>query len=97
LDRINPVIPFLLNNEPLVIIKEVFLKIEKKVNQAYKAMHILYSKIFNLDIPNDLQLKLFDQTVVPIFTFNCEVWGFKNLDLIETVQNNSLRTITKSK
>jgi hypothetical protein len=50
-------------------------------------------KIFNLD----LQLKLFDQTIAPILTFNCEVWGFENLDLIETVQNNFFRTITESK
>lgn len=101
---------FLLNNEPIEIIKEYkylgvlfsssgsFLNARKYlVNQANKAMHILYSKIFNLDIPIDLQLKLFDQTIVPILTFNCEVWGFENLDLIETVQNNFLRTITKSK
>jgi hypothetical protein len=60
-------------------------------------MHILYSRIFNLDLPIDLQTKLFDQTILPILTYNCETWGFENLDLIETIHNNFLRKITNSK
>jgi hypothetical protein len=71
---------------------ESFLKARKYlVNQANKAMHILYSKIFNLDIQIDIKLKLFDRTIVPLLTCNCEVWGFEHLYLIETVQNNFLK------
>ena len=28
-------------------------------------------------------MKLFDQVVVPILTYGCEVWGFENLGIIE--------------
>jgi hypothetical protein len=67
------------------------------VSQANKAMHLLYTRIRNLDLPVDLQLKLFDQTIVPILTYNCEIWGIENLDIIEKVQNEFLRKISKSK
>lgn len=67
------------------------------VQQAKKAMILLFTRINNLDIPLDLQLKLFDHTVVPILTYACEVWGFENLGMIEKVQNDFLRKITLSK
>ncbi len=56
-------------------------------------MHFLYTKIYNLDLPIDLQLKLFD----PILTYGCEVWGFEPLSIIEKVQNNFLRRITRTR
>ena len=62
--------------------------------QAKKAMNLLFIKINNSDIPLDLQLKLFDHTIVPILTYSCEVWGYENLDLIEKVQSDFLRRIT---
>jgi len=67
------------------------------VVQAKKAMFLLYKRIFNLDLPIDLQLKLFDHTVLPILTYSCEVWGFENLDMIEAVHLEFLRKITNSK
>ena len=67
------------------------------VARANKAMHQLYIRIYNLDLPIDLQLKLFDHTVVPILTYGCEVWGFENTEIIEQVHANFLRKITKSK
>ena len=67
------------------------------VQQAKKAMILLFTRMNNLDIPIDLQLKLFDHTVVPILTYACEVWGYENLDMIEKVQNDFLRRITCSK
>lgn len=60
-------------------------------------MILLFTRINNLDIPVDLQLKLFDHTVVPILTYACEIWGYENLDMIEKVQNDCLRHITVSK
>lgn len=47
-----------------------FLNAKKQlVSQANKAMHILYSRISNLDLSIDIQLKLFDQTILPILTY----------------------------
>ena len=63
------------------------------VVQAKKAMHLLYKRIRNINIPIDLQLKLFDQTIVPILLYGCEVWGFQNTQLIENVHNEFLRHI----
>ena len=60
-------------------------------------MHLLFTRINNLDIPLDLQLKLFDNTVVPILTYGSEVWGYENLDMIEKVHYDFLRKITRSK
>jgi hypothetical protein len=39
-------------------------------------MFSLYKKIRNLDLPIDFQLKLIDNTIVPILTYGCEVWGY---------------------
>lgn len=65
--------------------------------QAKKAMHYLYTRIYNLDLPIDLQIRLFDHTIVPILTYNCEVWGFESLNIIEKVHSDFLRKITRSR
>ena len=60
-------------------------------------MHLLYKRIYNLDLPLDLQLKLFDHTILPILTYACEVWGFENLSIVERIHSNFLRKITKTR
>ena len=65
------------------------------VEQAKKAMYLLYCRTNNLNLPIDLQLKLFDHTVLPILTYACDVWGYENLDIIERVHTEFLRKITK--
>jgi hypothetical protein len=45
------------------------------ITQAKKAMRLLNKQINNLCLPLDLQLKLFDNTIVPILLFSCEIWG----------------------
>ena len=60
------------------------------VQQAKKAMILLFTRINNLHLPLDLQLKLFDHTVLPILTYVCEVWGYENLDMIEKIHNDFL-------
>ncbi len=60
-------------------------------------MHFLYTRIYNLDLPIDLQIKLFDHTIVPILTYSCEVWGFESLNMLEKVHNDFLRKITRTR
>ena len=67
------------------------------VEQAKKAMHLLYCRTNNLNLPVDLQLKLFDHTVLPILTYACEIFSFENLDMLEKVHTDFLRKISKSK
>ena len=38
-------------------------------------------KICNLSI--DIKLKLFDQLVVPVILFGCEIWGDNNIEKLE--------------
>ena len=66
-------------------------------DQVKKAMHLLYKRIQNLNFPVDLQLLLFDQTILPIALYACEVWGFENIQPIKKLQNEFLRHITNSK
>ena len=60
-----------------------------------KAMHLLYKRINNLQIPIDLQIQLFSHTILPSLLYGYKIWGFHNTNLIENVQNQFLRTITK--
>ena len=42
-------------------------------------MQLLRKRIVNLHLPVDYQLKLFDQTIVPILLYGSETFGFENL------------------
>ena len=66
-------------------------------DQAKKAMHLLYKRIRNLNLPIDLQLQPFEQTVLPIALYGCEIWAYENTNNIEKLQNEFLRYITNSK
>ena len=65
--------------------------------QARKALHLLYTRINNLHLPIDLQLKLFDITVLPILTYGSEVWGFENIEILERIHAEFIRKITKTR
>ena len=60
-------------------------------------MFCLYKKIRNLCLPIDCQLKLFDNTSLPILTYECEVWAFGDLSMIEKVQTDFLKYILNVK
>ena len=58
-------------------------------------MHLLYKRINNLNLPLDLQLKLFDNTILPIMTYSSEILGYENVQMFERIHTSFLRTITK--
>ena len=60
-----------------------------------KAMHLLFMRAKNLDLPLDLQLKRFDNTVLPILTLGSEFWGYESLDMLERVHTDFLRRMSK--
>lgn len=73
-----------------------FLNARKHIaEQAKKAMYLLFCRINNLHLPVDLQIILFDHTVLPILTYACEIWGFENLELLEKIHTEFLRKVTK--
>ena len=55
----------------------------KLMDQARKALYCLYRKLRSISIPIDLQLKLFDTLILPILTYDCEVWGYENTNLLK--------------
>ena len=57
--------------------------------QARKAMHLLFMRANNLDLPLDLQLKLFDNTVLLILTYGSEISGAMKIPTLlkEYIQN----------
>ena len=54
------------------------LAIQELKSQASRAMYSLIGKCRRLDLPIDLQLHLFDATVLPIMLYGCEIWGSEN-------------------
>lgn len=66
---------------------------KKLVEQAQKALYAVYYKIRNLQLPIDLQLKIFDSLVAPILLYGSEVWGVGKNDNIEKVHLQFLKRI----
>ena len=58
---------------------------KKIVQQAQKALFALYSKIRNIPISIDVQIKLFDVLITPILLYGSEVWGYEKKDMIEKI------------
>ena len=61
-----------------------------------KASHLLYSRIYNLDLLIDLQLKFFYHTILPILTYACKILGSENLQEYEKLHSCYFRKITNS-
>ena len=71
-----------------------FVKCKKYLyDQASKAMFALLKKARYLNLPIDIQLELFDATVLPIMLYGCEVWGVEKLDLPEKLQRKFCKLI----
>ena len=56
---------------------------KKLMAQANKALFALNYKIRNVNIPIDLQLKLFDCLITPILLYSSEIWSYENIKVIE--------------
>ena len=77
--------------------RSFYKAIKHNIDRAKKAMHLLYKRIRNLKLPLDLQIELFNHTILPILLYGCEIWGYQNTKIIENVQNQFLRSITNLK
>ena len=60
-------------------------------------MQLLRKRIVNLHLPVDCQFKLFDRTIVPILSYGSETFGFENLQPLEKMHLDLLKTILKMK
>ena len=50
-------------------------------------------KIRQFNLPLECQLDLFDNIVVPILLYECEIWGFESLDILERTYLKFLKYI----
>ena len=75
--------------------RSFYTAMKHNIDQAKKAMHVLYKRIRNLNLPIDLRIQLFDHIIVPIMLYGCEIWGYQNTKLIENLHNDFLRNILK--
>ena len=76
----------------------LFYKARKHIyDQSNKALHLLYTRINNADLPVDLMLKLFDHTIVPMLLYGTEIFGFEDIKILEKIHCSFLRRITKAK
>ena len=67
--------------------------ISKQVIQARKASFAMTLKVQRLRLSLDIQCELFDQLILPILLYGCEVWGFEDLSQIEIFHHKFLRAI----
>ena len=52
--------------------------VDKQIASARRALFILRKKAIKLKLPIDLQLELFDKTILPILLYGAEVWGYSS-------------------
>ena len=73
-----------------------FNKAIKRLNViANRAMFDLIKKGRKLQLDNDIMLKMFDATVLPIALYGSEIWGFSNLDEVERLHLKFCKIILK--
>lgn len=65
--------------------------------QAKKAMYGVIRKIRHFNLPFDCQLDLFEKVVMPVLLYGCEVWGYKNIEIIERIHLKFLKHILNFK
>ena len=58
-----------------------------------RAIFPLLRKARSLFLPYDIFLKLYKHIVVRIITYGCEIWGRKNIDIIDKLQLRFLKYI----
>ena len=56
-------------------------------------MYGVIRKIRQFNQPLECQLDLFDKLVVPLLLYDCEIWGFESLDIIERIHLKFLKYI----
>ena len=64
-----------------------------QVTHARRALFSLKHKAYDLDLPIDIQLELFDQVISPILLYGSEVWGFEDLTILEKFHLNFCKRV----
>lgn len=99
---------FIFNNKPVEVVDDyIYLgttfnfngnfskAMQKQTDLAQKAMYSLLTKARRLLLPIDLQIELFEQTVLPILLYGSEIWGHLNIQCIEIFYRKFLKIVLK--
>ena len=69
--------------------------ISKQINQAKRGSFGIIAKARKLNLPIDIHLDLFDKCILPILLYGSEIWGFSNIQNIETFHIQYCKYILK--
>ena len=67
--------------------------IQKRIQQATKAMYSLLTKARRLCLPVDIVCDVFEKTVIPVLTYACEIWGSGDLTPVEIFHKKFLKIV----
>ena len=67
--------------------------ISKQASQGRKAFYSLYNKVKKLYLPVDISLELFDQLVLPVMLYGCEVWGYSDLKELDILHRKYIKML----
>ena len=65
----------------------------RQVQLASRALFSLREKCLKLNLSIPTQLELFDKCIVPILLYGCEIWGYENVDQLETFHHKFLKRL----
>ena len=67
----------------------------KQLDQGRKAQFSMLIKCRKLELPIDIQCKLFESMVIPVILYGCEIWGFLDIKMLEIFYIKFLKKILK--
>ena len=102
--RKNPRDIFMFDNQKLEVVNSfkylgiefsksgTFFKGKKSAyEQGLKAMYSLLQTARKQKLPIDICLDLYSSMVIPVFLYGCEIWGHKNVEILEKLQLKFLK------
>ena len=66
---------------------------KKQLDQGRRAQFSMLIKARNLDLPIDIQIKLFESMICPILLYGSEVWGFQKNYMLKIFYRNFSKKI----
>ena len=80
----------------IMLTNNTFAKyMKKQLDQGHRAQFSILITARNLDLLIDIQTKLFESIVCPILLYGSEVWGFKQIDMLEICYRKVFKIILK--
>ena len=66
-----------------------------QLDQGRKEQFSMLIKCRKLELPRDIQCKLFEFMVIPVILHGCEIWGFQDIKMLEILYIKFLKKVLK--